>query len=87
MPVHNTQFVAPHTGIIFTPPVASDHVAVSLLLREEARGERQVLASDEATRGCRFRPQVGLKSFFAPKKEDGGTSAEGASSSKKARVD
>ena len=51
------------------------------------RLERQVLAGDEATRGCSFRPQVGLKSFFAPKKEEGGTSAEGASSSKKARVD
>ena len=87
MPVHNTQFVEPHTGFLYTPPVASDHVAVSLLLREEARGERQVLASDEATRVCSFRPQVGLKSFFAPKKEEGGTSAEGASSSKKARVD
>ena len=89
MPVHHTQFVAPHTGIIYTAPVSSDHVAVSLLLKDAARGEAQTLAADERSRGCSFRPQKGLASFFAPKarKEEGGPSAEGASNSKKARVD
>ena len=87
MPVHHTQFVAPHTGIIYTPPVSSDHVAVSLLLKDAARGEAQTLAADERSRGCSFRPQKGLASFFAPKarKEEGGTSAEGFA--KKPRVE
>ena len=87
MPVHHTQFVAPHTGIIYTAPVSSDHVAVSLLLKDAARGEAQTLAADERSRGCSFRPQKGLASFFAPKarKEEGGPSAEGFA--KKPRVE
>ena len=73
MATHDTQFLpGRHTGIYYTAPPASDHVAVSLLLRAEALGRPRSAAPpqrerDAATKACSFRPQVGLKSFFAPK--------------------
>ena len=77
---HDLQF-APgrHTGILYTAPAASDHVAVSLLLRVEALGRPWSRAQsqrpdggasgakpDATTKACSFRPQRSLHSFFAP---------------------
>lgn len=70
---HDSQFVPPHTGIVYTAPQASDHVAVTLLIsRDVLSGSGTVSASagrpaDAATKACTFRPQASLKAFFAPK--------------------
>ncbi len=53
--VHDMQFVKPHTGIVYTPPPASDHVAVSLLLKSGAIPD-QKLELDDATKACSSRP-------------------------------
>jgi hypothetical protein len=37
MPVHDSQFTAPHTGVVYTPPHASDHACVTLLLGRMAK--------------------------------------------------
>ena len=82
MSTHDTQFApGPHTGILYTAPQASDHVAVTLLL--DAKGSlgrihdaQQAAADaaastraplDAATKACSYRPQASLKAFFAPK--------------------
>jgi len=65
-PTHDTQFVPPHTGIIYTPPQASDHVAVSLLLRGDTV-PAQSLDLDATTRACSFRPQRSIASYFGEK--------------------
>ena len=71
MTTHDTQFVPPHSGIIYTPPAASDHVAVSLLLDEAVLGRDRHAplpsAWDAKTKAASFKPQASLKSFFAPK--------------------
>ena len=88
MTTHDTQFVAPHTGIIYTPPQASDHVAVSCLLDVAALGRSwdalKTVPFDATTRACTFRPQASLKAFFAPKakrpaegEDDGASSSAG----------
>ena len=67
-PTHDLQFVPPHSGIVYTAPHASDHVAVSLLLDETAfEATPLVLARDTSTTDCSFRPQKGMTAFFAPK--------------------
>ena len=69
MTTHDTQFVPPHTGIIYTPPQASDHVAVSCLLDAAALGRPRDATPapfDATTKACTFKPQASLKSFFAP---------------------
>lgn len=64
---HDTQFVEPHTGLIYTPPGASDHIAVSVLLRPDALPAGQQMRKDAATSACVYRPPTNLKAFFAPK--------------------
>lgn len=65
-PTHDSQFVPPHSGIIYTAPLASDHVAVSLLLRGGTIPP-QTLELDDTTRACSFRPQRSIASFFGQK--------------------
>jgi len=66
-PTHDSQFAEPHTGIIYTAPAASDHVAVSLLLRGGAVPP-QTLVLDPPTRACSFRAlQPSIASFFGRK--------------------
>ena len=67
--VLDTQFGARHTGIIYTPPSYSDHVAISLLLKEEWGKDHLrrdlTLTSDSATK--RSQPHKGqqkISSFF-----------------------
>ena len=56
----DTQFVAPHTGIIYTPPSFSDHVGVSLLLKDDCcQRDLDLDESDAATR--RSQPHKGQK--------------------------
>lgn len=43
--VYDSQFVEPHTGIIYTPPKYSDHVATSLVLDVDLAGPRLVRTS------------------------------------------
>ena len=89
MTTHDTQFQPPHSGILYTPPAASDHVATTLLLDYEGAIGRprgaplpQGHAWDAKTKACSFRPQAGIKSFFAlaqpkrPAAEGGGGSSK-----------
>ena len=71
MSTHHTQFTPPHTGIIYTAPAASDHVAVSVLFDESViQGRPLTLGTDEATRACSFRPPAKITAFFgAPRKK------------------
>eukprot|EP00939_MAST-03C_sp_MAST-3C-sp1_P000739 g739.t1 len=63
------QFRSPMTGIIYTPPTYSDHVAVSLLLDAAARPpSTSVLSADAATRKCQpWTKQASLRSYFSRK--------------------
>ncbi|KAL3899161.1 MAG: hypothetical protein SGPRY_012691, partial [Prymnesium sp.] len=66
MTTHDRQFVPAHTGMIYTAPHASDHIAVSLLLDDDAiSGQPIKLSLDEPTKACSFRPQKSLASFFS----------------------
>lgn len=48
--VMDTMFCAPHTGIIYTPPRFSDHVAVSCLLRDDVLGKLPCTAPPAAAK-------------------------------------
>ena len=71
--VLDMQFADAHTGIVYTPPNYSDHVAVSLLLEwgedDAWRGPRAgslALAADKATRACQpHRASRSVKDMFA----------------------
>jgi len=66
----DTQFDCPHTGIIYTPPSYSDHVAVSLLLKEDWRQLHMPLKlildeKDSATKKSQpHKSQKSISSFF-----------------------
>jgi hypothetical protein len=48
--VMDTMFCTPHTGIIYTPPRFSDHVAVSCLLQDDVRDKLPGTAPTAAAR-------------------------------------
>ena len=66
-----TQFRAPHTGIVYTPPAFSDHIAVSLLLAatvarpRPAAGADAVLVLDRQTKLAMHKQQRTLAETFA----------------------
>lgn len=66
----NTQFGAPHTGMIYTPPTYSDHIAVSLLMKNEfgtSIGQLILDEKDSATKKSQpHKKQRSIASFFAP---------------------
>lgn len=64
MAVHDLQFVPPHTGIVYTPPEASDHVAVSLLLKSGVIPQQTLNLDDTATKACSSRPPRTIHGFF-----------------------
>ena len=70
-----TQFASiRHTGISYTPPKYSDHVAVTLLIDDEALGATPFrsceLASDSATKHAQpHKAQRTIMSMFAPRKK------------------
>jgi exodeoxyribonuclease III len=62
------QFVPPHTGMVYTPPQYSDHVAVTCLLDVDLA--TVPLAADAATKAARYRPAAtSVASFFTKKRE------------------
>lgn len=67
--VLDTQFGARHTGIIYTPPSYSDHVAISLLLKKEWGEDNSMgdltLTNDTATKKSQpHKGQQQISSFF-----------------------
>lgn len=84
---YDSQFREPHTGMIYTPPAFSDHIAVSLLLSDQTLrppGVKQA-ARDQATMlSTPYRKQRRMDSFFAaskPKASDAVPSSASSSSS------
>jgi hypothetical protein len=63
----DTQFGAPHTGMIYTPPSFSDHIGVSVLLDDDVLRRDLVLnENDAATRKAQpHKVQKSIKSFFS----------------------
>lgn len=63
----DTQFGKPHTGLIYTPPSFSDHIAISLLLDNECLTPTLALdKADPCTRKAQpHRSQKTIASFFA----------------------
>lgn len=74
MRLNDSQFRAPHTGILYTPPKYSDHVPVSAVfegldLAPQASVSVPVLIGSEDTRGTQpWTSQATLGSFFVPSK-------------------
>jgi exonuclease III len=74
----NTQFGPPHTGMCYTPPKYSDHIAISLLLDDAALSEMLgpgatfrdcVLADDKATKHAQpHKKQRKIDNYFAKPK-------------------
>eukprot|EP00980_Cylindrotheca_fusiformis_P023817 scaffold11032_cov122-Cylindrotheca_fusiformis.AAC.18 len=62
----DTQFGTPHTGMIYTPPSFSDHIATSLLLHGDCCSpEFEVNSADPTTRKTQpHKTQKSIKSFF-----------------------
>jgi hypothetical protein len=62
----DTQFGTPHTGMIYTPPSFSDHIAISLLLDSDCCSPDLALnVSDPTTRKAQpHKTQKSIKSFF-----------------------
>jgi hypothetical protein len=72
----DTQFMGtPHTGIIYTPPSFSDHVAVSLLLKNDIVHTPLVLdESDAQTRKAQpHKAQRSVAAFFGTKTKSNNT--------------
>jgi hypothetical protein len=61
----DTQFGPPHTGMVYTPPSFSDHIAVSALLDDGLLPTDLTLQSDAATRKAQpHKAQRTLRAFF-----------------------
>lgn len=76
MALNNSQFPSkPYTGMVYTPPSYSDHIAVSVVLKANLNAEsilsRPAVATQTDTRKCQpWSSQSSLASFFggAPKR-------------------
>jgi hypothetical protein len=78
----DTQFIGvPHSGMIYTPPSYSDHIAVSLLLKDDIilNGSSKLeLMNDASTRKAQpHKRQRSISSFFS----SGGTTTAASTSS------
>ncbi|KAL7551181.1 hypothetical protein ACHAWF_014390 [Thalassiosira exigua] len=84
-PALDTQFGPPHTGMIYTPPSYSDHVAVSLRMRDGFRDERVgslELDNDVSTRRAQpHKKQRSIASFFGAAAAGSGVSSSASSRS------
>jgi hypothetical protein len=68
-PVLDTQFTTPHTGMVYTPPSWSDHIAVSVVL--DLQVNNVVLKNDAATRQTQpHKKQTCITSFLTKRKAD-----------------
>ena len=67
----DTQFGHSHTGMIYTPPSYSDHIATSLLMSKEFKDSMGQLSLDEKDSRTRktqpHKKQRSIASFLAPK--------------------
>ena len=76
--VLDTQFGPPHTGMIYTPPRYSDHIAISLLMKDKIL-QRNLVLDDKSSSTRKAQPhkrQRLIASFFstmAATKTDQGT--------------
>ena len=61
----NTQFGIPHTGMVYTPPAYSDHIAVTLLLEDDVLPRNLDLDAKKSRRSQPHRAQPSIASFFA----------------------
>jgi len=61
------QFGEPHTGMIYTPPLFSDHIAISVLLDDSDGGHlSHILCHDASTRKAQpHKSQKSIASFFS----------------------
>lgn len=82
--VLDTQFGEPHTGLIYTPPSFSDHIAISLLLDDECLTPSLALdKSDSPTRTAQpHKSQKTIASFFASASSTSKNQNRSSSSSK-----
>mmetsp|Transcript_44745 Transcript_44745/g.127741 ORF Transcript_44745/g.127741 Transcript_44745/m.127741 type:complete len:637 (+) Transcript_44745:54-1964(+) len=65
MRLNNSQFVQPHTGMVYTPPSYSDHVAACALFSDSTLFHGKLVVSEKETRRCTpWAAQPGLSSFF-----------------------
>jgi hypothetical protein len=82
--VLDTQFGAPHTGHIYTPPTYSDHIGVSVFFRDAIFStchEHVLAVKDAVTRKAQpHKQQASIVSFFKP-----GTAATAKTSHEKNR--
>lgn len=63
----DTQFGSPHTGMIYTPPSFSDHIAISLLLDDECCQGKSLILEEEDRLTRKAQPhklQKSISSFF-----------------------
>jgi len=66
MKLNETQFVPPHTGMIYTPPSYSDHVAACAVFRGSSFLRGPVSVSEKETRRCTpWTAQPDLAVFFS----------------------
>ncbi len=84
----DTQFGEAHTGMIYTPPSYSDHIAVSLHMKESFReliGTLDLL-NDASTRNAQpHKKQRSISSFFAATSSSSSVSANSATTSREKR--
>lgn len=82
----DTQFGLAHTGMIYTPPSYSDHIAVSLLMKESFReliGTLDLL-NDAPTRNAQpHKKQRSISSFFVSSSSSSNVSTKSATSREK----
>jgi len=70
MSLNTSQFQHPQTGIIYTPPKYSDHVAVSALFQGLQLAGGVLFLSDQETRRTQpWTSQATLTNFFGVKKQ------------------
>lgn len=83
----DTQFGCPHTGMIYTPPTYSDHIAVSLLMKNDfgsPLGQLTLDEKDSATKKSQpHKKQRSIAAFFAPSAKNASSEPAGSSGDKK----
>jgi len=67
---YDSQFYKPHTGMIYTPPQFSDHIAVSLLMQFKEgmidKSKPLKLSTKKTTKDCQpHKKQMRISSFFS----------------------
>mmetsp|Transcript_10862 Transcript_10862/g.16193 ORF Transcript_10862/g.16193 Transcript_10862/m.16193 type:complete len:574 (-) Transcript_10862:18-1739(-) len=75
---YDTQFYMPHTGMIYTPPQYSDHIAVSLLMEFKDSAIVQRSQFDKETKKTQpHKRQLRISSFFTSRSKSGSDEVKG----------